>query len=164
MSNYAQQRSLQNIDSIANKYCRMHGSIRSMYSKIKSSSIVHDDYLISGKEAFYIFTSTSLNKGSFFIVSGDEKLPSILAYSDSGNFEDGVSPLLQNIQWGQAQPYNELCPIVYKEKTLTGCVATAMAQVMHYYQYPTVTKGNNEYNTITNNLHITHDFSKNYFD
>ena len=203
MSNYAQQRSLQNIDSIANKYCRMHGSIRSMYSKIKSSSIVHDDYLISGKEAFYIFTSTSLNKGSFFIVSGDEKLPSILAYSDSGNFdsnnippavkywlqtyvtqlkneqalsdnkslksqieykEDGVSPLLQNIQWGQAQPYNELCPIVYKEKTLTGCVATAMAQVMHYYQYPTVAKGNIDYNSITNNLHITHDFSKDYFD
>ena len=92
MSNYAQQRSLQNIDSIANKYCRMHGSIRSMYSKIKSSSIVHDDYLISGKEAFYIFTSTSLNKGSFFIVSGDEKLPSILAYSDSGNFDSNNIP------------------------------------------------------------------------
>lgn len=203
MSNYAQQRSLQNIDSIANKYCRMHGGIRSMYSKTKSSSIVHDDYLVSGKEAFYIFTSTSLNKGSFFIVSGDEKLPSILGYSDSGAFdinnippavkywlqtyvtqlkneqapsdskslkskieykEDGVSPLLQNIQWGQAPPYNELCPIVYKEKTLTGCVATAMAQVMRYYQYPTVAKGNIDYNSTTNNLHITHDFSKDYFD
>ena len=39
-----------------------------------------------------------------------------------------------------------------------------MAQVMHYYQYPTVAKGNIDYNSITNNLHITHDFSKDYFD
>ncbi len=51
-----------------------------------------------------------------------------------------VSPLLGGILWNQLAPYNDLCPtdITSKtsEKCATGCVATAMAQVMAYYKYP----------------------------
>ena len=43
-----------------------------------------------------------------------------------------VGPLLQT-QWNQGDPYNSLCP----SGTVTGCVATAMAQVMKYWNYPT---------------------------
>ncbi|MBN2807722.1 MAG: thiol protease/hemagglutinin PrtT [Prolixibacteraceae bacterium] len=48
-----------------------------------------------------------------------------------------VSPLLTTT-WNQAPYYNELCPQEYwfSEKAVTGCVATAMAQVMKYHNYP----------------------------
>lgn len=47
-----------------------------------------------------------------------------------------VEPLLST-QWDQDAPYNLLCPAVEDvDHALTGCVATAMAQVMYYYKYP----------------------------
>lgn len=48
-----------------------------------------------------------------------------------------VAPLLGGIKWNQMAPYNNMCPL-YKgtNRSVTGCVATAMAQVMMYYQYP----------------------------
>ncbi len=52
-----------------------------------------------------------------------------------------VAPLLTT-EWGQSAPYNNLCPTygVYNAHYVTGCVATAMAQVLNYYEYPV--KGN----------------------
>lgn len=48
-----------------------------------------------------------------------------------------VSPLLGSIAWAQSAPYNNLCPLYNgTERAVTGCVATAMAQVMAYYKYP----------------------------
>ena len=52
-----------------------------------------------------------------------------------------VPPLLQTL-WNQGHPYNLLCPRYYREDgtqgdlSATGCVATAIAQVMAYYRYP----------------------------
>ena len=43
--------------------------------------------------------------------------------------------LLQS-KWNQYAPYNNLCPSVSGTKTVTGCVATAMAQIMYYHKYP----------------------------
>ncbi len=42
--------------------------------------------------------------------------------------------------WSQNYPYNALCPTIQEQSTLTGCVATAMAQVMYYHQWPLQTK------------------------
>ena len=48
-----------------------------------------------------------------------------------------VAPLLGNIQWNQGDPYNRMCPEYDGvNKAVTGCVATAMAQVMGYWKYP----------------------------
>lgn len=51
-----------------------------------------------------------------------------------------VSPLLTT-QWNQDTPYNDQCPTYTSGETtkhyVTGCVATAMAQVMYYHRYPT---------------------------
>jgi len=47
-----------------------------------------------------------------------------------------VSPLIAT-RWNQGAPYNSNCPEIYGTKTVTGCVATSMAQVMYFYQYPT---------------------------
>lgn len=49
-----------------------------------------------------------------------------------------VLPLLKT-NWGQDYPYNEYCPTSINELThnLTGCVTTALSQIMYYYKYPT---------------------------
>lgn len=64
-----------------------------------------------------------------------------------------IAPLCQTT-WGQGSPYNNLCPTVQGEKTVTGCVATAMAQIMKHYQYPaqgtgSITYRDQYYNKIT---------------
>lgn len=39
-------------------------------------------------------------------------------------------------EWGQRSPYNAQCPSLNGETCVTGCVATAMAQVLRYAQLP----------------------------
>lgn len=50
-----------------------------------------------------------------------------------------VAPLLKT-KWGQGSPYNNYCPEVWYggeySPAPTGCVATAMAQVLRYHQWP----------------------------
>ena len=48
----------------------------------------------------------------------------------------GVEPLIKTT-WGQEMPYYLQCPIENGEYCVVGCVATAMAQVMYYWQFPT---------------------------
>jgi hypothetical protein len=51
---------------------------------------------------------------------------------------NAISPLVTT-SWDQGTPYNLYCPTVAKEKSrsYTGCVATAMAQVMYFHRWPT---------------------------
>jgi len=46
-----------------------------------------------------------------------------------------VSPLL-SCTWNQYRPYNLMCPVFNGSHCVTGCVATAMAQVMYYWRFP----------------------------
>lgn len=46
-----------------------------------------------------------------------------------------ITPMLHT-QWGQGSPYNLLCPSIAGQHCQTGCVATAMAQVMKYHEWP----------------------------
>ena len=46
-----------------------------------------------------------------------------------------IEPLLKTI-WHQSVPFNDMCPVINGEASATGCVATAMAQVMNYWKYP----------------------------
>lgn len=52
-----------------------------------------------------------------------------------------VEPFLTST-WNQDTPYNYDCPKVEStgKNCMTGCVATAMAQAMYYYQYPASAK------------------------
>ena len=59
-----------------------------------------------------------------------------------------VGPLIQT-KWDQSPYYNALCPYdnYYNDRTVTGCVATAMAQVMKYWEYPSTGSGFHSYNS-----------------
>lgn len=48
-----------------------------------------------------------------------------------------IKPMLTT-KWAQGDPFNSACPLIGGEHALTGCVATATAQVMRYQQYPEV--------------------------
>lgn len=45
-------------------------------------------------------------------------------------------PAIVDTQWGQGDPYNAQCPQHEGERCITGCVATAMAQVMNHNRWP----------------------------
>jgi hypothetical protein len=57
-----------------------------------------------------------------------------------------VEPLLTT-KWNQEGYYNTLCPYDNQaySRTPTGCTATAMAQIMKYWNFPTVGTGNHTY-------------------
>ena len=63
---------------------------------------------------------------------GDDLVPAPAAFQANG----AVGPLIQTT-WGQEMPYYLQCPIDNGEYCVVGCVATAMAQVMNYWHYPT---------------------------
>lgn len=55
---------------------------------------------------------------------------------DPGKYPTDVEPLVTT-EWDQEEPYDRMCPIFNgSTHCLTGCVATAMAQVLNYHQLP----------------------------
>ncbi|MDO7847183.1 thiol protease/hemagglutinin PrtT [Hymenobacter sp. M29] len=59
-----------------------------------------------------------------------------------------VNPLVAT-RWNQSPYYNDLCPYdnAGGGRSVTGCVATAMAQVMKFWNYPATGAGFHSYNT-----------------
>lgn len=55
-----------------------------------------------------------------------------------------VSPLLST-SWDQGTPYNAMCPGSGYNRAPTGCVATAIAQVMKFWSYPSKGMGSHSY-------------------
>lgn len=143
---------------------------------------------------YYVFNAG--DDEGFVIVSGDDDLTELVAYSNTGSFGEtalpsnlqawlddyaryvrgvqadvyeplkviraadygeGVEPLLTT-KWNQSAPYNLLCP----EGTMTGCVATAFAQVMNYYKWPEQGRGEHSYTSASNRFQIDADFNHAY--
>ena len=132
--------------------------------------------LANNRSEFYVFNDET--NGGYVVISGDERMPDVLAYSDNGHFDAGdmpcnmkawmeeyaeqvnylrahpeakvrkrtaterenIGPLL-TCAFSQRHPYNNICPVVNGEHCVTGCVATAMAQIMYYFQWPKQTTG-----------------------
>ena len=68
-----------------------------------------------------------------------------------------ITPML-TCYWGQGEPYNDLCPVdAAGNRCVTGCVATAMAQVMYYYRDRSVNQTTHEipaYTTMLGNIQV----------
>ena len=66
-----------------------------------------------------------------------------------------IEPLLGEIKWDQGDPYNRQCPVVTQYNQLgdsngtgpaaTGCVATALGQIMYYHKWPETGSGSVSY-------------------
>ena len=75
-----------------------------------------------------------------------------------------IAPLLGDIAWGQGSPFNRLCPSVGDTRCVTGCVATALAQCLYFYRYPTRGTGSKTYEGGTYAPSVTLDFSQQTYD
>ena len=91
-------------------------------------------------------------------------------YVEDTTLPASVEPLLGGIVWNQKDPYNRLCPeIMYngkKQNCATGCVATAIAQVMKFWEWPKQGTGSNKYTSNKNGVKIEleADFSLSVYD
>ena len=82
------------------------------------------------------------NKEILSIQSADKKLTTNINNTETANnssYASSIAPLLGTIKWNQGEPYNNLCPLIppaNTTKSVTGCVATGMAQVMMFHKWP----------------------------
>lgn len=87
-----------------------------------------------------------------------ENISKSLAYRDANNMgrtaisvSTTIYPFITT-KWNQDTPYNLLCPKVGSlTHGYTGCVATAMSQILKYYNYPATSKGSGGYSTVVGN-------------
>ena len=76
-----------------------------------------------------------------------------------------VAPLLGEISYNQSTPYNLLCPIdkTTGDRSMAGCVATAIVSIAKYYEYPAQGRGSVNYNS-GNGGQIRADLSQSVYD
>ena len=74
-----------------------------------------------------------------------------------------VSPMITT-KWGQGEPYNNLCPKYQGRNLYTGCMATAMAQILNYYQSEAPGYDKIEYVDNYTKAEISVDFTKINYD
>ncbi len=74
-----------------------------------------------------------------------------------------VEPLLGNIKWNQGEPYNNKCPMHNGQRTVTGCIATAMAQIMKYHKWPSKGQGSISYTTRSLGISVNVNFANSYY-
>lgn len=72
-----------------------------------------------------------------------------------------VAPLLGETSWAQGHPFNLMCPVIDGQRCVTGCVNTAISQIMYFHQYPAVGRGSHTYTT--DGLTLSADFSKSVY-
>lgn len=72
-----------------------------------------------------------------------------------------IQPLCST-KWGQVSPYNDKSPLLEGKRTYSGCVATSMAQLMKYHNWPAEGRGAHSYTWGDTSLSM--DFSKVKFD
>ena len=74
----------------------------------------------------------------------DNNIERTSAPVQTADTRSSIAPMLKT-QWGQSTPFNNLCPMVGSNRSVTGCLATAMAQVMKHHNWPEVGEGSRSY-------------------
>lgn len=89
----------------------------------------------------------------------------VAQYADDTPERDPIEPMVTT-KWNQSSPYNDLCPVANGKRCVTGCAATAMAQVLNYHQWPPQGVGEHTYTPINGLLDnpVTCNFADIAFD
>lgn len=74
-------------------------------------------------------------------------LPSTMKLKTDSRRAPQLSPIapMLTTKWNQSEPYNDLCPVYDGDRCVTGCVATAISQLMNYHQWPVRPSGSQTY-------------------
>ena len=97
-----------------------------------------------------------LDQCSRYVVTADVSLKS----TNKGN-RSPIAPMIST-QWDQCAPYNNLIPQHNGNTPYTGCVATAMAQIMRYHKWPD--RGVGETQWTCKRDYFSHDHAFNFED
>lgn len=89
-------------------------------------------------------------------LNNNSKLSTAASSSQTTSSKDEVKPLLHS-HWSQESPYNKYTGYY------TGCVATAMSQLMFYHQWPVAGSGQHTYTTTVDQQQHSADFSKSVY-
>lgn len=95
-------------------------------------------------------------------VALESKIPMKVTTPDPSKYPTSVEPLMTS-KWSQGVPYNGYLP----EGIYTGCVATAMAQVLNYHKSPVHGYGQSSVKvttTVYTNRIVTATFADDYYD
>lgn len=94
------------------------------------------------------------NSLAWFINAAGESMKARMAESnvhyaptlpDAGKYKTSIEPLVSTT-WNQDKPYNNLCPKDSRGNSYpSGCVATALSQIMKYHNYPEHGYGQKQY-------------------
>ncbi|MGN0230326.1 MAG: C10 family peptidase [Muribaculaceae bacterium] len=90
----------------------------------------------------------------------------LLPVESSGEAGQAVAPLVST-KWNQSDPYNKLCPMYDADRRcVTGCAATAAAQILNYFEWPATGLGSNSYTCTINETatSLSLDFTQTTFD
>lgn len=68
-----------------------------------------------------------------------------------------IAPLVTT-RWNQSAPYNDRCPILNNRRSVTGCMATAEAQVLNYHKFPAKATGTISYKWTSGGGNLACDF------
>lgn len=79
--------------------------------------------------------------------------PKMLLDNRVGQQDVVVSPLV-SCTWSQGSPFYNQCPTSGTQHCFTGCVATAMAQVMYYWKYPDAAPAMDSYTSEVNGVTV----------
>ncbi len=119
-----------------------------VYGDFNSFAIISKD---GNQKPVWGYSFTPYNKSSmpcgfqWWLSGVKETLKTRGATEQLSGFEPEVITPLVKSTWGQGDPYNYLCPTLGGKKGVTGCVATAMSQILRYYRYPSVSNGRGYY-------------------
>lgn len=137
----------------------------------------------------YVYSDT-VNKKGFVILAADDMREGVIGYSEKGSFDsqnmpealkmllksnrskkqpvgiqnkNAIAPLLST-KWNQTEPYNNITLSRLGTLYPTGCVGTALAQIVNYYKYPARPVGSKSYYWPGGMKDIDVDYSEFTFD
>ena len=103
------------------------------------------------KAANLVATEDIVNewKGNFNLNKATQRNGTANAVNATSSYTVGTH--LVRTLWNQNPYYNKICPGTGSNQAVTGCVATAMAQIMKFWAYPTKGIGSHSYCDCTAN-------------
>lgn len=105
------------------------------------------------------------NEGWHLNYTGQQMSMALINKMKQAEVKDSIGPLLGGIMFNQTHPYWNETPLYASHHCYTGCVATAMAEIMTKWKHPEVcNNGSVDYVTATLNLHVTYTFDNLAFD
>lgn len=175
---WAQQVSPEQAKEIASQFLKGQSTKQGGRRSAPTANTLKTNVVFNAKDVAgqpYLYAVSATQHDGFVLVSGDERFPQVLGYTDDGTFDEQnipenmrdflqgyidemkyllsinyqpsesarraapaafatIAPMLTST-WNQDNPYNMYCPQYdnYGNNCPTGCLATALAQVMCYH-------------------------------